>query len=273
VQRNAAVRVARGGWIYFLDDDSVAPPDNLRLALPQLNTPAVAMLGGPNVCPANATPLQHAFAEVMGSWLAFGPSRARYTPVGIVRESGEKELILCNLLVRREPFLAAGGFNEALYPNEENALMDELVKRGGKLIYDPSFTVERYPRRTLPAFIKMLMNYGRGRAEQFRLHPTSGSMANFVPPLFVLYLLAGLVTLPWHRGWAFLPLIIYSAAVMSQAMQSQRRALGHLLRVTLLIALAHVCYGLGFWKGLFTRLKPKGQRSDVSVFLERIPTT
>lgn len=273
VQRNAAVRVAKGEWIYFLDDDSVAPPDNLRRALPQLSNRAVAMLGGPNVCPANATPLQHAFAEVMGSWLAFGPSRARYTPVGTLRESGEKELILCNLLVRREPFLAAGGFNEALYPNEENALMDELVKRGGKLLYDPDFTVERYPRRTLKAFIKMLMNYGRGRAEQFRLHPTTGSVANFVPPLFVLYLLAGVLTVPWHYGWGFLPLILYSAAVMSQAMQSQRRAFGHLLRVTLLIALTHIGYGLGFWKGLFTRLKPPGPRTDVSVFLERIPTT
>ena len=35
--------------------------------------------------------------------------------------------------------LALGGFfNEAPYPNEENALMDEVQRRGGKLIYDPS---------------------------------------------------------------------------------------------------------------------------------------
>ena len=29
------------------------------------------------------------------------------------------------------------------------------------------------------------MTYGRGRAEQFRLHPTPGSALNFVPPLFL----------------------------------------------------------------------------------------
>ena len=58
--------------------------------------------------------------------------------MGRVRATSEKELILCNLVARREAMLELGGFNEALYPNEENALMDELQKRGGKLIYDPA---------------------------------------------------------------------------------------------------------------------------------------
>jgi len=35
-------------------------------------------------------------------------------------------LILCNLLARKDAMIELGGFNEALYPNEENALMDEL---------------------------------------------------------------------------------------------------------------------------------------------------
>src|ERR1700741_3102494 len=89
--------------------------------------------------------------------------------------------------------LELGGFDEALYPNEENALMDELQKRGGLLIYDPELIVHRRPRHSLKAFCKMLMTYGRGRAEQFRLHPTPGSALNFVPPLFCLYLAALLV--------------------------------------------------------------------------------
>ncbi len=67
----------------------------------------------------------------------FFPAAARYASVGRSRESSEKELILCNLVARRDAMLELGGFNEALYPNEENALMDELQKRGGKLLYDP----------------------------------------------------------------------------------------------------------------------------------------
>src|SRR5207302_3883643 len=139
---------------------------------------------GPNLCPLDAPFIEHVFALVHSSWLAFFSSRARYAPVGKRRVSSEKELILCNLIARRDAMIELGGFNEALYPNEENALMDELQKRGRKLLYDPEFIVHRRPRPTLRAFITMLMTYGRGRAEQFRLHPTPGSILNFVPPLF-----------------------------------------------------------------------------------------
>src|SRR5437867_8631594 len=91
-------------------------------------------------------------------------------------------------MARPDALRQLGGFNEALYPNEENALMDQLQKSGAKLIYDPQFVVHRRPRPTIESFCKMLFTYGRGRAEQFRLHPTPGSSLNFVPPLFCLYL-------------------------------------------------------------------------------------
>ena len=46
VQRNAALKAARGDLIYFLDDDSVPLAGNLRRAIPQFNDPAVKMVGG-----------------------------------------------------------------------------------------------------------------------------------------------------------------------------------------------------------------------------------
>src|SRR5437588_3281188 len=187
-QRNAGMKAARGELIYFLDDDSVPHRENLTRGVSHFEDRTVKMLGGPNLCPASAPPLEQVFALVLASWLAFGPSRARYTPVRQVRETSEKELILCNLLARRDPMLELGGFNEALYPNEENALMDELQKRGGKLIYDPSVIVDRRPRHSLKAFTRMLLTYGRGRAEQFRLHPTFRSALSFAPPPFDLQL-------------------------------------------------------------------------------------
>ncbi len=268
VQRNTALRAAKGDLIYFLDDDSLPPPDNLRRALARFTDPKAVMVGGPNVCPAGAPPLEQAFAAVMGSWLAFGPSRARYTPVGEARASGEKELILCNLMGRREALLAAGGFDEALYPNEENALMDELQRRGGKLLYDPAFIVHRRPRRTLGAFCKMLMNYGRGRAEQFRLHPTPGSAPNFVPPLFLLYL----VLTPFLPLLLLWPLVLYAVAVLTQTLVSSSHCLFNAARVAPLIVVSHICYGLGFWKGLFTRPRRKPPE-QVPVTLETILPT
>ena len=268
VQRNTALRAAKGDLIYFLDDDSLPTPDNLRRALTHFAKPEVQMVGGPNVCPPDAPPLEQAFATVMASWLAFGPSRARYTPVGTVRATSEKELILCNLMARRQTLLDLGGFDEALYPNEENALMDAIQQRGGQLIYDPSFQAFRRPRPTLGAFCKMLMNYGRGRAEQFRLHPTLGSAPNFVPPVFCLYLVA-LAFLPAWCAWL---LAAYALAVLAQTLVSSSHCLFNAARVAPLIVASHIFYGLGFWKGLFTRPQRKPSE-QVPVTLETISPT
>jgi succinoglycan biosynthesis protein ExoA len=276
VQRNAALRAARGDWIYFLDDDSLPPPGNLRLALEYLRDPEVKMVGGPNLCPPDAPALERVFAVVLASWLAFGPSRARYARVGRARSTGEKELILCNLMARREPMLELGGFNEALYPNEENALMDQLRSRGGKLMYLPEFLVYRRPRRTLRSFARMLLTYGRGRAEQFRTHPTFGSALNFLPPLFCLYLAALLVAaLAGVRTkalwWLTSPLLGYAFAVVLQALASMAGAgVGRGLAAMPLLAASHILYGLGFWRGLFTRLRHGSSRSATDIRVETV---
>jgi succinoglycan biosynthesis protein ExoA len=272
-QRNAALKAARGDLIYFLDDDSAPEPGNLRRVVPQFKEPKVQMVGGPNLCPPDAPPIEQVFALVLASWLAFGPSRARYAAVGQARETSEKELILCNLLARRQSLLDLGGFNEALYPNEENALMDELQKQGGKLIYDPQLIVHRRPRSNLKAFARMLMTYGRGRAEQFRLHPTPGSALNFVPPLFCLYLLAlpFVLTLTAIGKLYLVPLLFYALAVLAQAgaLAAGGRLLPSLAAIPLIV-LTHVLYGLGFWRGLFTPLRRPGQRPPGQVVLERV---
>ena len=277
VQRNTAIRAATGDWVYFLDDDSMAQRGNLRLALKFLGEPGVQMVGGPNLCPPDAPPLERVFAVVLSSWLAFGPSRARYAPVGDARETGEKELILCNLLARRAAMLERGGFNEALYPNEENALMDELQKRGGKLIYAPGFFVYRRPRRTLKSFAGMLMTYGRGRAEQFRVHPTPGSALNFAPPLFCLYLVALLAAgltgiLRGSLGrWVAAPLGFYILAIIAQTFASMKsNGVRRSLAAAPLLAVSHILYGLGFWRGLFTRLHRGANRLRIEVQLEHV---
>jgi succinoglycan biosynthesis protein ExoA len=269
IQRNRALREATGEIIYFLDDDARPASGSLRRAVEHFqNDPRVQMVGGPNLCPASAPFLEQVFAVVLASWIAFGPSRARYDRVGQVRPSGEKELILCNLLARRATMLEVGGFDEALYPNEENALMDEVQKRGGVLLYDPEVVAERRPRATLKAFCKMLMTYGRGRAEQFRLHPTPGSAMNFVPPLFVLYLFA-LPVLIWifgrmQNGWLMLlatvPGLLYWPALLLQTVASMPR-FGFVRSVWAfpLLFATHFFYGVGFWRGLVTsvdRSKP-----------------
>ena len=279
VQRNTAIKAAQGDLIYFLDDDVRPAPGALRRAAEHFVRNDVQMVGGPNVCPADAPWVERVFAVALSSWLAFGPSRARYMPVGRLRESSEKELILCNLIARRQTLVELGGFDESLYPNEENALMDDIQKHRGKLLYDPDVIVERRPRPTLKAFLKMLLTYGRGRAEQFRLHPTAGSALNFVPPLFCGYLaalavFAGVALARGQSDWltlASIPLALYLVCVLLQTLFSAtRHRVAPSFAAMPLIVVTHVFYGLGFWRGLFTRLGTATSRPRVDVVLEHV---
>lgn len=116
----------------------------------------------------------------------------------------------------------------------------------------------------------MLLTYGRGRAEQFRLHPTPGSALNFVPPLFCLYL----VTIPLLPAWGLMPLAFYGLALLGQAAVLAAGANPiHSMAAIPLMILTHILYGLGFWRGFFTSLKPPGERAKVPVELETIALT
>ena len=273
-KRNQAVRAATGELVYFLDDDSLPDPDNLRRGVPHFKSSEIQVVGGPNLCPENAPFREQVFAAVMGNVLAFGPSCARYRAVGQLRDTSEKELILCNMIVRRQAFLDAGGFDEALYPNEENALLEKFKTQGGRLLYDPSLTVHRRPRRTLRAFLIMLMTYGRGRAEQFRLHPGPGSAANFIPPLFCLYVLlfAFVPTRLWWPMPFYAGLLVLSgcwSAFKHPAMPAVRRVVMATL-IPPLIGLTHLMYGIGFWRGLFTRVKKESTGAEGEIRLETV---
>ncbi len=277
VKRNAGLKAIRGELVYFLDDDSVAPRDNVRRALKHFADPAVKMVGGPNSCPPEAPRFERVLGLVMGSWLAFGPSCARYRPVGKLRAAGEKELISCNLIARRDAVLEVG-FDPKLWPNEENAMMDGVKQRGGKLLYDPEFIVHRRPRRDLRAYTRMLLFYGGGRAHQFRLHPTLDSLPNFIPPLFCLYLLALPFLLAAFASvkavvlLSLLPLALYLLVVLGQTMCVAARSNLALAVLALpLMILTNILYGLGFWRGLVIKIAPPPPAAEKDIRFETVP--
>jgi hypothetical protein len=67
------------------------------------------------------------------------------------------------------------------------------------------------------------------------------------------------------------PLGLYGLFILRQTIVSiHDHGLTKSLFAAPLIVLTHIAYGLGFWRGLFTRLKPAQPRSRTEVVIERI---
>lgn len=246
-QRNLAARQARGDLLYFLDDDSRPVPEALQRCAASFEDTRVAVVGGPSLTPSSDSLLQRLFGAALTSPFGAGSVRNRYRARGSRRRTTERELILCNLAFRREPFLAAGGFDERLYPNEENELLDRIASQGYLMLHDPAMAVERSQRPTLRAFMRQMYGYGRGRARQTLLAGVR-SPVSFVPLAFVLYLLA-LPLLP-AGGLRLLPLMAYGGLAGISALAallSSRRPENALL--VPLFPLMHCCNGLGMLAG------------------------
>jgi len=180
-QRNLAAARARAPWILFLDSDSRAQPGQIPALLEAAAAEGAVTAGGPNLPLADESPLGLSLDAVLASWAGSMASRARYAPVGARRPCGEKELILCNLLVQRRAFLDAGGFREDLYPNEENELFNRLQARGLRLAYEPRAWVRRPRRGSVGAWVVQSFRYGRGRAQQMRRNFFPGDLLNLLP--------------------------------------------------------------------------------------------
>lgn len=255
MQRNIAANKADGEILYFLDSDALPERGNLdRLRKVFSTMPDVAVCGGPSLTPAGDSARQHAFGHALGSFWGTAWMSSRYRSRGSARYSSDRELILCNLAFRREVFLDHNGFDESLYPNEENDLMDRIADTGLRLYHDPNLTVDRSQRHGFREFLRQLFGYGRGRSEQLRADFRIVNLPIFIFICFPVYIFIlpflafvsplFLVPAGLHLILDFvvsLPLLFKKAAAFIPAVPS--------------FFFCHLLYGLGMWRGLFGRFR------------------
>jgi cellulose synthase/poly-beta-1,6-N-acetylglucosamine synthase-like glycosyltransferase len=267
-QRNLAAAAAKGEFLYFLDDDSQVLPGFLQKAVRHYEEPSVAAAGGPSLTPDSDSVLQHSFAMALSSVLGGGGMRNRYRQTGEVRPTCDRELILCNLSFRKECFLSLGGFDERLYPNEENELLERIRQNGGKLIHDPGLAIFRSQRPTLGAFCRQLFGYGRGRGEQTVI---SGIVRpiTLIPSLFLFYLL--LLPLA-HKAVYYLPLLCYLILILFMTFLEVSRSgrPGSALLLPAVFPIFHIFYGLGMALGICRGKWKRSPPGEAKVTIRRV---
>lgn len=252
-QRNQAARQAKGDIIFFLDSDSIVNKNLFQQAIKEYDDSGVAGVGGPSLTPESDSYLQKAFGLILGSWFGCFSTRCRFAPIGEIREGTEQNFILCNFSIKRDVFVKEGGFNEELYPNEENEFVNRLRAKGYCLMYHPRAMVYKSMRPTLAKFAKQIFSYGRGRMEHSLISPFTANLVYLIPLVFCLYLL----TLFFLRGNVFMiPFYLYLGLNLgSSAVIGFSNRKGSLFVVLpFIFFIEHLSYGLGLIWGFTKRV-------------------
>lgn len=165
--RNRLAHSSMAQWILFVDDDVQVQGDLfLEFSKCLANIPDAAVVGGPNLTPAESSWFQQASGSFFENPFLCGPFSKRYSARGSTCAGHEHNLILCGLFVRRREF------QKILFPEnficaEENRLLVDLENAGVRLLWSPKLVFFHTRRSDLWSFARQLHKYGRGRAQLF----------------------------------------------------------------------------------------------------------
>ena len=162
--RNRGARRSSGEILAFIDSDCVADPGWLRELVPYFAWDRVAAVGG--MVQACFTSSRLDRYEAAASSLSMG----RRLQISL-DDVDTLYAPACNLLVRRDAYLSAGGMREDLRFGEDVDLCWRLRARGECFVYAPHGAVRHKHRDRLPAMLKQRAQYGTSEAVLHTLHP------------------------------------------------------------------------------------------------------
>ncbi len=268
-QRNKAAAETHGEYLLFLDDDMRLDPEYLQRMVRLYRIGGCDALGGPSLPLAGKSAVEKAIAFTLGSWWGLGPLSSRYRKNPPRENATDRQLILCNQSIRRDLFIGSGGFDERLFPNEENELIDRMRRAGVRFGYHPDLAASRPVEPSLAAHWKKIFRYGQGRASQIKINPSLRSCEH------LLLILVGTTAMAAaFGGWPIARwiLCIYGLWLLGAALHAAFKNCSPLtgLLSALAIAGTHVSYWAGFWYGLFKENATRHTLDGAEVRLRRI---
>lgn len=253
IKRNMGVADSDAEIIAFIDSDAWPEYDWLRNSIAYFEDEEVAAVGGPGVTPEDDCRRQQASGLIYTAMIVSGPTTYRYT-YRAYREVDDYPT--SNLIVRRKDFDAVDGFDHQFWPGEDTVFCWKLTQElGKKILYIPNVTVFHHRRKVYKAHLKQVGSYALHRGYFAKLFPeTSRRPTYFVPSLFLIALIAGLVLSFFSTGFLIFyatMLSIYLVAVLFSSIKSLNMLI-NLLMFPGIIA-THIVYGYGVIKGLASK--------------------
>ena len=259
---NAALRQARGEILVRVDGHCEIAPDYLRCCVSHLLRDGAEAVGGPlETIGESAT--ARAIATAMSSRFGVGGSAFR-----LAGSSTQFTDTVAFPAYTRAAIDRAGPFDEELVRNQDDEYNYRLRKLGVKILLAADVRSRYYSRATLRKLGSQYFQYGYWKVRVLQKHPRQMQLRQFVPAVFVVTLLAGLLlapVFPIARVFTALLLGVYLAAVMLATLLSGLRGgWSSLWLLPPAFATLHFSYGLGFVFGLLKFWNRFGKRSRSS---------
>jgi len=258
--RNTALRHGSKDVAVIVDGHCQVPDqDYLRNLASAFETSDADSLGRPQPLDApNPTPFQQAVSVARASRLGHNPdsdifsAEAKFVPPQSTA-----------VAYRQKVFHTIGLFDPRFDACEDVEFNQRVHDAGLSCYFTPTVKIVYHPRKTWPSLFKQLSRYGQGRARLAFKHPHSLSLPALVPPLWVVWLIAGgLASFAFPGlGWAWAAsLSLYLAVLMAAGyVLGQRQTRGVAWRIPLVLTGIHFGFAWGFLKEVAKRSSSKLQ--------------
>ena len=265
VKRNIGARQANGEILAFIDENSFPPQDWLKKAVNLLKNNDVGAAVGTAIAPLNAPYLQRAAVGIESMPWTEGIFKRNYTnPLDF------EGLNQFNLLVKRDIFLAAGGFPEYFHYAKGSGLGEAIKQKVGKKVLSS---------RAIPIFRNCNPLYRKHLKQIARKAILDGMLSRLKPRIFLnKYQFISIFLTAVLAGGAIISafdqslrkpylvfLLLYSAFAVGRSILSLNPAL--ILHRALGFLATHIIYSLFFMRGFFLKKHrlEKGQYVNSSI--------
>ena len=243
---NAAIAASRNEIVVRVDGHGLLAPGYIRKAVRLLADTGAANVGGVMHAEGQSV-FERAVAVAMTSKLGVG--NAKFHTGGA---AGPADTVYLGVFPR-EILEKHHGYNEAFIRAQDWELNHRIREAGGLVYFSPELHVTYRPRPDLRTLGRQYLHYGRWRRVVMRTHSGTASLRYLAPPLAVLAVLLGTVlgvvsffTTPW-LALGFAAPVGYAAGIgLGSLRESGGQDAGVRLRLPLVLATMHFCWGWGF---------------------------
>ena len=248
---NVGIKAAKGEIILSMDAHVLYARDYIRQCVDLLETTGAANVGGLQKA-VGYNYITNVIALATSTPFGIGDAEFRYL---------EKEKWVDTVYLGawyKKTLVKVGYFNENWIRNGDYELNYRIRKAGGRILLSPKIKCEYFVRGSLSKLAKQYLLYGTWRVKTIKTHPDSIRWRHLLPPLLILWLIISPVLLALgSKFWWILIGSYFLYTILTSTGIGIKNGLKYFPLLNPTLWILHICWGIGFFIGIFKFGLPK----------------